>query len=463
LNYVIIGSSAAAIGAIEAIRSLDQKSAITVVSREQEEYIYSRPLIAHYIARRTSDDEMLYRPPDFFVQNNVEYKPGVTVTGIDTVAGQLITDKGFLAYDRLLITTGSKITNPAIKGEDLQGVYSFQTYAQARSIRQKLKEGTKAVVIGAGLIGLRAAYGLEEGGAQVTIIELLPRILNRVLDVNGSAMIKKVLQEGGIKVYTGCSVAEMTGENGVLTGIILDNGEKLEAEIAIIATGVTPDLDALKNSDIKINNGIVVNKHFQTNYADIFAAGDVAETYDISRNRSMVNANWPNAYEQGHLAGLNLAGRMIPYEGSLGMNSVSFFGVPVVSLGLFDPHSDGVDDAEIKERLIPQHNIYQKIVFRDNKLKGAIFIGDLAYCGAIKDLIKSQTLVGIIKDSILEEKYQFSAFLRKKRYKDLEGRFIDWPQTHSSGQRYEKSFNEESWTERERDKRNWQKNGEGVK
>jgi len=455
VHYVLIGNSAAAVGAIESIRKVDQKGSITVVSNEKE-HVYSRPLIAHYLAGEVSEERMPYRPADFYTKHNVTALLGVNVTGLDTAAQLLTLDDGTtLGYDRLLITTGSKAAIPPFKGLELEGVSTFQTYADARKIKSRLAPGVKAAVIGAGLIGIRAAYGLQEAGAEVTIVELLPRILTRVLDEQGSELVKSILEGGGIRVLTGRSVAEITGDNGEVKALVLDGGEKLACSIVIVATGVVPNTDVVKGTPVKVNRGILVNEYFQTNLSNVFAAGDVAETYDIPRSGSMVNANWPNAHEQGRYAGRCMAGEMVAYPGSLGMNSVSFYKIPVVSLGIFDPAAEGIDGCDIKVRQNLKYNIYQKLVFKDNKLKGAVFIGDLGYCGAVKDLIKDQSLVGIIKDSILEEKYQLYGFLRKKRQEKVEGRDIKWPETYMSTQRYQKSFDEESWTERERDKRTW--------
>lgn len=455
MNYVIIGNSAAAVGAIESIRTIDQKGSITVVS-EEKEHVYSRPLIAHYLAGDVTEERMPYRSADFYINHDIKTYLGIKVTGLDTSARSLQLEDGTAVdYDRLLITTGSKATIPPIKGLELDGVSTFQTYADASKIKSRLAPGIKAVVIGAGLIGIRAAYGLQEAGAEVTIVELLPRILSRVLDEQGSEMVKSILERGGIRVLTGRSVAELTGDSGGVKSVVLHGGEKLDCSIVIVAAGVAPNVDIAKNTPIKINRGILVNEYFQTNLSDIFAAGDVAETYDIPRSGSMVNANWPNAHEQGRYAGRCMAGEMVQYPGSLGMNSVSFYKIPVVSLGIFDPAAEGIDGCDIKIRQNPDQNIYQKLVFKDNRLKGAIFIGDLGYCGAVKDLIKDQSLVGVIKDSILEEKYQLYGFLRKKRQEKLEGKNISWPETYSSTQPYVKRFDEESWTERERDKRAW--------
>lgn len=455
MNYVIIGNSAAAVGAIESIRRMDGAGSVTVVSREKE-HVYSRPLIAHYLAGEVTQERMPYRPADFYTRHKVDLRLGISAASLDPVEKVLrLSDGSVLPYDRLLITTGSRVTIPPIKGLELKGVSTFQTYADACAIKSRVAPGIKAIVVGAGLIGIRAAYGLQEAGAEVTIVELLPRVLSRVLDEQASVLVKNILERGGIRVLTGRSVAEIIGVSGEVKGLLLDNGDNLDCSIVIIAAGVAPDIEITKGTPIKVNRGILVNEYFQTNFSDIFAAGDVAETHDIPRGISMVNANWPNAHEQGRYAGLCMAGEMVSYPGSLGMNSVSFYGIPVISLGIFDPGSEGIEGCEVKIRQNLEQNIYQKLVFKDNKLKGAIFIGDLGYCGAVKDLIKEQLLVGVIKDSILEEKYQLYSFLRKRRQEKVEGRHIQWPETYVSTQRYEKNFNEESWTERERDKRVW--------
>ncbi len=456
MEYVIIGNSAAAVGAIESIRKVDQKGNLTVVSNEKE-HVYSRPLIAHYLAGEVAEDRMPYRPADFYKNNRVTTHLGVSVSEVDALSGILRFEDGTkLNYDCLLMTTGSKVNLPPLPGSDLGGVGVFQTFNDAKRVRSRLEKGKQAVVIGAGLIGLRAAYGLQEAGAEVTLIELLPRIASRVLDEKSSQLVQKILENGGIKVLTSRSVKEITGNKTAgVTGIMLDNGERLDCNIVIISTGVAPNTALAENSPLEVNRGIVVNRYFQTSITNIFAAGDVAETFDIPRETGMVNANWPNAYEQGRYAGLCMAGRMQQYPGSLGMNSVSFYKVPVISMGLFDPETEDVKGAEIKIRENPDNNIYQKLVFKNNRLKGAIFIGDLGYAGAVNNLIREQVLVGIIKDSILEEKYQLYDFMRKKREAELESTGLEWPETYSSTIRYEKSFNEETWTERERDKRAW--------
>lgn len=454
MEYVIIGNSAAAVGAVESIRRVDKNGAVSVIGNEKE-YVYSRPLIAHLVAGEVGEDKMPYRPPDFYQNMRVQVRLGQKVAGINIKDQKVILgDGGEVTYDRLLISAGSKAVVPPIPGRELRGVTTFQTYAEAKAILEILQAGKKrAVVAGAGLIGLRAAHGLQKSGAEVTVIEFLPRVLSRVLDAEGSALVEAILKKGGLNVLTGRSVKEITGQGGQVSGVTLDNGEKLPCDLVVIATGVAPNLELA--GELKTNHGIVVNQYFQTSNRSVYAAGDVAETYDITSGSTRVNANWPNAHEQGRIAGLNMAGIPAPYKGSLGMNSVSFYGVPVISLGLFDPEADPEKGYEVKIRKNPAAKIYQKLVFKDNRLKGAIFIGDLGYCGSVKDMISSQLLTGIIKDSILEERYQFYGFLRKRRQEKLEGKQIRWPEHYGMSQKYQKSFDEQTWTERERNERAW--------
>ncbi|MCL6448798.1 MAG: FAD-dependent oxidoreductase [Armatimonadetes bacterium] len=454
MHYVIVGNSAAAVGAVESIRRVDPRGEITVLSAEAE-HVYSRPLIAHLVAGEVKENQMAYRPADFYTAHSVRARLGERVSAVDCARRRVTLASGeTIGYDRLLLTTGSAVTRPSVLDRQLEGLVTFQTYADARKVLALLRAGKRqAVVVGAGLIGLRAADALKKAGAAVTVVEFLPRVLTRVLDAEASALVENLLRESGLNVLTGRAVREVLAREGAVSGVVLDDGEKLACQILVAATGVKPDL-ALAG-DLATDHGILVNEYFQTSYSTVYAAGDVAQTRDLPRGVPRVNANWPNAHAQGRIAGLNMAGRPTPYPGSLGMNTVTFGGVPVISLGVFDPEAEEEKGYEVKIRKNPDRHIYQKLVFKENRLKGAIFIGDLGYCGAVKDMIAEQLLTGIIKDAILEEKYQLYGFLRKRRAEKLEGKQIRWPESYTSAQKYVKSFNEETWTERERDLRPW--------
>jgi len=459
MRYVIIGNSAAAVGAVESIRQVDQTGEIMLIGDEPF-HVYSRPLIAHFLAGEVGDDRLFYRSADFYERMEVQAVLGTKAKRIDFTGQQVrLVNEKTIDFDRLLICTGSGVTTPHIKGLNLAGVTTFQKLADAYDIKaQAGSKNQRAVVIGGGFIGLRAAQSLRETGIDVALL-VRSRVMRRVLDATGSAIVESLLQAEGIEMIKGGALQEIKGQNGQVTGIALDDGRKETCSIVVIATGVAPNLDLVTNTGVQINKGIMVNQYMQTTYSNVFAAGDVAQTYDIPRGSGFINANWPNAHEQGEVAGFNMAGARVPYRGSIGMNVISIGAVPVVALGISDPESEHQGGYEQKTRTNASQNIYQKLVFKDNRLKGAIFIGDLGLCGAVKELIRDQTLVGIIKDAILSENYQLYGFLRKKRQAQLEGRSIQWPETYVTQNPYRKSFNEASWTERERGARKWSEQG----
>lgn len=456
MRYVIIGNSVAAVGAVESIRKVDRTGDIVLIGDEPY-HVYSRPMIAHFLAGEVGKDRLCYRPVNFYRQMKVQFKSGYKATRVDFIGQKvLLANEEQVAFDRLLICTGSSVTMPNLKGIEMDGVTTFHKLADAYYLKDRLVLGaSRAVVIGGGFIGLRAAQSLREAGINVVML-VRSRVMRRVLDVEGSALAESLLQKEGIEIVKGRAVQEIKGDNGRVAAVVLDNGSEVPCGLVVIATGVAPNLELVKGTGIHVNQGIVVNEYMQTTYSNVFAAGDVAETYDISRERGFTNANWPNAHEQGRIAGLNMAGQRISYQGSISMNVISIGSIPIVSMGITDPEAENDDlEYEIRIRKVFQHNIYQKLIFKDNRLKGAIFIGDLGYCGAVRDLIREQTLVGIIKNSISNENFQLYGFLRKKRQTKLESSSIQWPETYVSQTPYRKGFNEESWTEREHGERKW--------
>lgn len=454
MKYLVIGHGAAAVGAIEGIRSADRSGEITVVGDEPGP-VFSRPLLAHYLAGEVSLEAMACRPPDFYRRYRVESLLGRRAVELDwQEQGVTLDDGRVLTYDRLLLATGSVTTFPRIPGAALEGVYGFWKLAEAQALAREL-EGHRdlpAAVVGGGLVGVQAAYGLARAGARVTIIEAMPHLLGRILDATAARLAEELLAQDGIQVLCGRAIKAIEGRNGHATAVILDDGSALPARLVVKATGVAPNLDLVRKAPLKTNRGLLVNSFFQTSLSSVYAAGDVAEAYDVTQGRPAVNANWPNAYRQGWLAGLNMAGKAAPYEGSLAMTSLVIRRVPFISLGLVNPAQEGF---QVKTRANPNAYLYRKLVFRDDRLKGAILVGDVEHAGLLQTLIKEQASVGLIKDAILEEKHPFYRFVRARRQMSVEGEKLAWKESHSLPERYEKRFNEASWTEREYDLRPW--------
>ena len=453
--YVIIGNTATVVGAAESIRATDPDARIAIIGDEPH-HVYSRPLISHYIAGEVTPDEMRYRPADFYTRLGIDARLGVRADAIDVGAHAVMLGDGkSIHYDKLLIATGSIQKFPPIKGRDLAGVFDFWTRAHADAIRERtsgcdVQLPCTAVVIGAGLVGIQAASGLRGAGLNVVLVELLPSILSRILDTRAAAFAQAIFEKHGVRVLTGRSVKEITGtgEEGV-TGVVLDNGERIDCGLVVKATGVAPNLSLVKGTPIVTNMGIVVNEFFQTNFPDVFAAGDVAETYDVTRNKMFVNANWPNAHAQGRVAGSNMAGHATAYDGSISMTSMPLFGVPIVSLGIVEPEKG--DEVRVRETAA----IYQKLVLRNDRLIGAVMVGDTTSVGLINHWAQTQKPVKLVKDALLDGKVQYYFTRRDSVRKEMEGVRLPWRESLGSPEHYEKHFDDDKWAERERDERKW--------
>ena len=426
MKYLIIGNSAAAVGAVEAIRRNDKGNFITIISDEPH-HVYSRPLISYLLAGHTKEDKMYYRDENFYKENNVETVFNKRVTGVDTKKKQVILDnKGQVArgkgqaieYDKLLIATGGTPFVPPIKGKDRKNVYTFTKWSDAAEILKVSKNVKKAVVIGAGMIGLKAIEGLNAIGIDVTVVELAPEVLSRALDKDASRIVQRKMEEAGVEVITNNEVVEITGKGNVATGVVLRDKKKIKCDLVIVAIGVIPNIGFIKDSGIKINRGIVVDERMETNLKGIYAAGDVAEALNMLTNEKMPIPIWPLAYRQGGIAGDNMSGGSQVYKGGFPMNSIEFPGVPTISIGIIEPRGEGYESI-IKNDAA--NGNYKRIIIKNERLVGAILVGDdVDRAGILTGLIKEQTLVTAFKDKLLDRNFGFVHTSREHRRVKLE-------------------------------------------
>jgi len=396
-KYLIIGNSAAAVGAIESIRQEDRKGEITLISDEPYS-AYSRPLISYLLAGKVSEEKMFYRDKSFYKKNKVKPLLGERVMSVSPSRKTVKLKSGKkVSYTRLLIATGGKSIVPEVKGKSLKGIFTFIAWDDAKKIEKFIEKNAvkKATVIGGGLIGLKAAEALIERRIKVTIVELADRILSATFDKKASSIIEETLQKTHCRLITGNTVKEIKGKGGKVTDAILENGEGLATDLVVFAIGVTPNVDIVKKSGVKINRGILVDSHMQTNLPGIYAAGDVAEGYDLLLKTRRPLPIWPNAYKQGSIAGYNMSGTVKEFRGSFAMNSVEICGIPTISVGLTDPLEDGY---EVFRDSDPARKQYRKIVLKDNRIVGAIFVNDIARAGIITGLIKDEVEVSDFKD-----------------------------------------------------------------
>lgn len=398
MRYIIIGCSYAAVGAVEAIRAEDAAGEIIVISDEPYGS-YARPRIPHYLEGETRLEKIYYRRPEFFTQMRVEMRLGERVTRIDPARREVTLAEGnALAYDRLLIATGGRPTVPPTPGSDAKGVFTLIRLDEAKKLSAWIKEvGVKrAVVIGAGLIGLNTIPALT--GMALTLVELLPRVMGLALDDDASRIVEQRLKDHGIDVRTGTTVKQiLSNGDGQVRAVTLSTGEELPCQLVLFAVGVRPNHGLVEGSGVAIQRGIVVDERMQTSAPDIYAAGDVVEAYDIVNEDRRVIAILPLAYEQGYVAGSNMAGRAVRYPGGLALNSMSLFGLPLMTMGItLTANTPGL--TALVHRA---DGVYRKLVFRGDALVGAILIGDVASGGILTALIKSRQPIMLSKEQLL--------------------------------------------------------------
>ena len=404
MRYVIIGNGPAGVSAIEAIRKVDGEGEIVNINGEPYRP-YSKPLLPFIIGGTIKYEDVFFRPPDFYDTYGVKPILGEPVIEIDVDRKLVVLASGRrVAYDKLLIATGGKPREPKIKGLDLEGIYYLTSLVYVEKIMKILPRVKHALILGGGPLGLKAALSLaHHSGIEVSVLVSSPHVMSQVLDAESASLLERKLVESGVKLMTRTSVVEFRG-NGFVKKAILDNGDELPADLVIIGKGVTPALDFIDRRKIRANVGIIVDGYMQTSVPDVYAAGDVAESYDILTGGSNTVAVWPRASEQGHYAGLNMAGFRKEYIGAHRMNSLDFEGVSCIVMGDVKTVKEGYK--VIVERDI-KRNIYQRIILENGRIRGAAIIGRTVNVGGLNRLLRRRIDVENIKSSLLEDKATF--------------------------------------------------------
>jgi len=413
-KYLIIGNSAGGIGAAEAIRQIDQKGSLVIVSDEPYP-TYSRPMISKYLSGERDLDGILYRSTDFYSRNNIITMFGKKVTSLDLESHTAELDGEKIVWEKLLLATGGTPIVPKMEGDEKKGVFSFTALDDAKEIDGFLYNVNEAVVIGGGLIGISVTEALKKRGVKVNVVEMKDRVLNTILDEQASLMAEETISQAGVKVITGHTVAEITGNERV-TGVLLDNGLRIPCNLIVIAIGVVPRTELALGAGIKVNRGILVDRHMATNHPDVYSCGDAAETYDFLYEMSRVIPILPNAYIEGKVAGSNMAGVEAEYAGGTAMNSLNYFGLDIATAGMVNPPDE--DDCEV---ISFQNDMsYQKLILRKDRLAGMVFVREIEKSGILFGLMRDQVDVGSFKQSLLTDGFGLVSLPREKWQERLE-------------------------------------------
>lgn len=409
-DYLIIGNSIAAVGCIEGIRSLDKSGSICVVSDENY-VVYGRPLISYYLWNKTTEENMLsYRPKDFYKMNAAELVLGTRAEQIDSKNKSVKLSSGDeIEYKKLMVATGSRPFVPPMKGlSDVDNKFSFMTLDDAKALDAAIDSESNVLIVGAGLIGLKCAEGISDKVKSITVVDLANRILPSILDEKGSAIVRKFIEERGVKFYLNDSVDRFEGSTAALS-----SGESIEFDAVVIAVGVRANTELVSEAGGEVGRGIVTNLKCETTLSDIYAAGDCAESFDITSGESRVLALLPNAYRQGEAAGINMAGGEKLYNDAMPMNSIGFWGLHIITAGSYEGDAKEYSkDGEYK---------YKKLYTADNRLKGFILIDDIERAGIYTRLVREQMPLDQIDFAAVAESPQEMAFSKSVRQSDLGG------------------------------------------
>ncbi len=403
-RHLIIGGGTAGVNAIRTIREEErERSEITLVSAERP---YSRMVLPYYLDRSIAESRVFTATAAVLAGWGVKTFLGRRAVSLDPRANVCVLDDGTrVEYDDCLIATGSSAVKAPVPGADLPGVHSFWTLDQCRDLIAGIRPGSHVAMVGAGFIAFTILNSILALGARLTIVEIAPRILPRMVDETAARMVQEWLARHGVTIRTDARLVRIEDRQGRRRLRFAKGGDVL-ADAVVMATGIRPNLEWLKDSGIRIDQGIVVDDHLRSSVPGVYAAGDVAEGPDRVSGGAVVHAIEPTAQEHGRVAGANMAGKDVRYAGSLAMNIVEVCHLDVASFGAWD---DGRAEVAVAAR--PERDAYRKLLFTGDRLTGAIILGPSSDIwtsndvGMLKGLVQSRVPLGPWKAHLIRSPF----------------------------------------------------------
>jgi nitrite reductase (NADH) large subunit len=395
--YIIIGNGVAGNSAAESIRRYDADGEIHIFSKEKAPFYYV-PALPEVVAGDKSADKIVIHSLPWYEKHHITLHLATAVTGIDPEKRLVTTDKGgHFPYDKLLLATGGYSFVPPIKGADLPEVMTLRTLEDAERIKVQAKQAKQVVLIGGGLLGLEAGNGLRKLGLKVAVVEFFPRLLPRQMDVPGAALLQRQMENMGFAFYLGAKTQQIVRANGGLA-VILEGGEKIPADLVLISAGVRPEVTLAKALGLEMDKGVKVDDHLQTSLPDIYAAGDLIE------HQGRFYGIWPAAQEQGRVAGANMAGQKVAYQGTVPSNTLKVVGIDLMAAGEIDAEG-GMDAAVYQDEA---RGRYRKVVIQDDVIIGAILFGDIRGAQEIQAAMKAKHNISAVKADLARPEFDFS-------------------------------------------------------
>jgi NAD(P)H-nitrite reductase large subunit len=387
-RYLIIGNGASGTYAAETIRKTDTEGDITLLTNEPYP-LYNRVALPPFLRDEAKREKVFLRTREQHEQKGIKLLVNTLVTTLNTDERVATTADGqTFAYDRLLIATGGRPNPLPAPGAapDVQGIYNFQYWDDATAIRERMNTARQTVVVGGSYIAYELAEAYRHHGLQVTWLIRGPRFLRRVLDEDGGALVDDIARAVGVDIHYGGEVKEVHSRDGQVCGVTTTKDEYLQCDMIGVGLGVKMNVDFLKGGPITVRSGILTNEYLETNVPDVFAAGDVAEFFDVSIGLHNQMGTWNNSVSHGRIAGSNMLGERKFYND-----------VPMYSTGLFDSRirvmgltPENVPDLESWEHLDAANRNYQRLFFKDGRLVGGCLIGDIKMQTRIIQMIQAR-------------------------------------------------------------------------
>ncbi|MGE3536973.1 MAG: NAD(P)/FAD-dependent oxidoreductase [Candidatus Tectimicrobiota bacterium] len=395
-RHVIVGGGTAGMNAITTIRQYDRgASEIILVSAERP---YARMVLPYYLKGNVSESHVYTAHASRLRALQVDTYLGRRAARVDAQASTLLLDDDTaIPYDNLLIATGSSAVRAPVPGAEGQGVHSFWTLAQAQGVVRQIRTGSHVVLVGAGFIAFTILNAILALGATLTVVEVAPQILPRMIDQQGAAIVEQWLRDRKVQIRTGTRLSAIEDAGGQKRLRFAD-ADDIMADLVIMATGIRSNLEWLDGSGLARNRGILVDAQQRSSVPNIYAAGDVAEGKDLISGQPAVHAIEPTAMEHGRIAGANMAGQSLAYRGSLLMNIVEVLGLDIASFGAWD-----ATDVEVSSACKPERPAYRKVLWQDDRVIGGMLLGPekdiwtTNDVGMLKGLVQSGIRLGVWK------------------------------------------------------------------
>ncbi len=388
---VIVGNGMAAARLVDELAKVALGRYAIAVIGEEPRLAYNRVLLSSVLAGETASHDIELRPAQWWRDRGVTLKYGCVATEIDVGRRELkIANEESVPFSKLVLATGSTPLRLNVPGADLAGVHTFRDSRDVDLLLTLAAQKKRVVVVGGGLLGLEAAYGLAKAGAAVTLIHLMDRLMERQLDPPAAELLKSLVERKGVKVLLGANTARLHGETRV-EAIELADGQRIDADAVIFAAGIRPNVTLAKDAGIAVNRGIVVDDHLQTDAPDIFALGECAE------HRGICYGLVEPAYEQARVLARHLAGRAAGYGGSVVATNLKVSGVSVFSAGDFlgEAGSEAIVLSDARG------GAYKKLVISGGRLTGAMLVGDAADALWYLELIRSREPIAAIRNDMI--------------------------------------------------------------